>query len=131
MKARDRKFSVKLVSLAVRGALVATIAAPPIAWAQDAGNDDVTALTLPTNFLQVGGNDNSDASDKFGEYNGLNKKGATFLGDFSLAGGDAYGPGTGTMRYGLSGTDLGTSTARSATRAAGIWAWAMTSCATN
>jgi MtrB/PioB family decaheme-associated outer membrane protein len=109
MKARDRKFSVKLVSLAVRGALVATIAAPPIAWAQDAGNDDVTALTLPTNFLQVGGNDNSDASDKFGEYNGLNKKGATFLGDFSLAGGDAYGPGTGTMRYGLSGTDLGTS----------------------
>src|ERR1035441_1778355 len=65
MKARDRKFSVKLVSLAVRGALVATIAAPPIVWAQDAGNDDVTALTLPTNFLQVGGNDNSDSSDNF------------------------------------------------------------------
>src|SRR5665213_678288 len=109
MKPRYRKFCVTLVSLAVRGGLVATIAAPSITLAQDAGNDDVTALTMPANVLQVGGNDNSDASDKFGEYNGLNKKGSTFLGDFSIAGGNAYGPGTGTMRYGLSGTDLGTS----------------------
>ncbi|MGC2460083.1 MAG: MtrB/PioB family decaheme-associated outer membrane protein [Steroidobacteraceae bacterium] len=108
MKARDRKFCMNLVSLAVRGALVASIAAPSITLAQDAGNDDVKALTMPTNFLQVGGEDNSKASDKFGEYNGLYKKGATFLGDFSLAGGDAYGQGSGTMRYDLSGTDLGT-----------------------
>jgi MtrB/PioB family decaheme-associated outer membrane protein len=108
MKARNRQLSMKLISLAVRGALVATIAAPPIAMAQDTGDDDVKALTLPTNFIQVGGDYNSNGSDKFGEYNGLNKQGSTFLGDFSLAGGDAYGPGTGTMRYSLSGADLGT-----------------------
>jgi MtrB/PioB family decaheme-associated outer membrane protein len=109
MKAPDRKFCVKLVSLAVRSALVVTIAAPSITWAQDASDEDVKALTLPTDFIQAGGEANSIPSDKFGEYNGLYKKGATFLGDFSLAGGDAYGPGTGTMRYGLNGTDLGTS----------------------
>jgi MtrB/PioB family decaheme-associated outer membrane protein len=99
------------MSLAVPGALAAAIAAPPITLAQDADTDDVKALTLPTNFLQVGGNYNSNASDKFGEYNGLNKQGTTFVGDLSLAGGDAYGSDTGTMRYGLSGTDLGTTAA--------------------
>jgi len=108
MNARDRRFPVNLISLAVRAALAAAMAAPAITLAQDAGNGDVTALTMPTNYLQVGGEDTSNASDKFGEYNGLYKKGATFLGDFSLAGGDAYGLGTGTMRYGLSGSDLGT-----------------------
>ncbi len=108
MKARDGKFPTNLVSLAVRVAMLAAIAAPAIALAQDAGNDDVTALTMPTNYVQAGGQYNSNASDKFGEYNGLSTKGPTFLGDFSLAGGDAYGPGTGTMRYGLSGADLGT-----------------------
>src|SRR5450631_2179811 len=111
MKARDRQFSMKLISLAVRGALVAAIAAPPITLAQDADIDEVKALTLPTNFIQVGGDYNSNGSDKFGEYNGLNKQGSTFLGDFSLAGGDAYGPGAGTMRYSLSGADLGTTAA--------------------
>ena len=108
MKTRNRPLSKKLVSLAVRGALVAAIAAPPIASAQDAGTDDVKALTLPTNFIQVGGDYNSNQSDKFGEYNGLYKQGAKFLGDLSVAGGDGYGAGTGTMRYALSGTDLGT-----------------------
>ncbi|MGA2842061.1 MAG: MtrB/PioB family decaheme-associated outer membrane protein [Steroidobacteraceae bacterium] len=111
MKARDRQFSRKLMSLAVPCALAAAIAAPPNTLAQDADTDDIKALTLPTNFLQAGGNYNSNASDKFGEYNGLNKQGTTFVGDLSLAGGDAYGPGTGTMRYGLSGTDLGTTAA--------------------
>src|SRR5450631_3699515 len=108
MKSRDRQYSITLVSLAVHGALMAAIAAPPIAFAQAADTDDVKSLTLPTNFLQVGGEYNSDASDKFGEYNGLNKKGSTFIGDLRLVGGDAYGAGAGTMRYGLSGTDLGT-----------------------
>jgi len=109
MKVRNRQFSLKLVSLAVRGALVATIVAPPFAMAQDtSGDDDVKALTLPTNFVEAGDNYNSNASDKFGEYNGLNKQGSTFIGALGLAGGNAYGPGTGTMRYSLNGTDLGT-----------------------
>ncbi len=108
MKSRDREYSITLVSLAVRAALVATIAAPSVTIAQVADSDDVKALTMPTNFLQAGGEYNSDASDKFGEYNGLYKQGSTFIGDLRLAGGDGYGAGTGTMRYGLTGTDLGT-----------------------
>jgi MtrB/PioB family decaheme-associated outer membrane protein len=108
MNSRYRQYPITLVSLAVRAALVAAIAAPPIAFAQEADSDDVKALTMPTNFLQAGDEYNANASDKFGEYNGLNKHGSTFIGDLNLAGGDAYGPGTGTMRYGLSGTDLGT-----------------------
>ena len=108
MKARNRQLSMKLLSLAVRSALVATIVAPPMAFSQDNSDEDVKSLTLPTNFVQAGGDYNSNGSDKFGEYNGLNKQGSTFLGDLSIAGGDAYGAGTGTMRYTLSGADLGT-----------------------
>lgn len=107
MKARNRHLTRKRVSLAVRCALVASIVAPAFAIAQDNSEDDVKSLTLPTNFVQVGGEFNSNASDKFGEYNGLSKKGPTFLGDLSIAGGDGYGAGAGTMRYTLSGTDLG------------------------
>ncbi len=91
MKARDRRLCMNLVSLAVRGVLVASIAAPSIVLAQDNSDDDVKALTMPTNFVQAGGEYNSKASDKFGEYSGLYKKGPTFLGDLSIAGGDGYG----------------------------------------
>jgi MtrB/PioB family decaheme-associated outer membrane protein len=108
MKARNRRLPMQLLALAVRSALVATIVAPPIAFSQDNSDDDVKSLTLPTNFVQAGDNYNSNGSDKFGEYDGLNKQGSTFVGDLSIAGGDAYGAGTGTMRYSLSGSDLGT-----------------------
>ena len=108
MTPRNRHSYKKLVSLAMGGALVAAIAAPPTSWAQDASADDIKALTLPTNFIQVGGDYNSNESYKYGEYNGLYKQGITVLGDLSLAGGDGYGAGTGTMRYELSGADLGT-----------------------
>ena len=45
MKARDRQFSRKLMSLAVPCALAAAIAAPPNTLAQDADTDDIKALT--------------------------------------------------------------------------------------
>src|SRR5450631_700012 len=90
MKSRDYPNSNMLVSVAVRAALIAAIAAPPITFAQEADSDEVKALTSPTNFLQLGGAYTSEASDKFGEYNGLYKAGAIFIGDLRLAGGDAY-----------------------------------------
>jgi MtrB/PioB family decaheme-associated outer membrane protein len=99
------------MSLAAGGAMALTLAAAPIARAQDADDADVKALTLPTDYVQLGGVDNSAASDKFGEYSGLGRKGATLLGDFSLTGGNAYGPGQGTTRYSLTGTALGTTSA--------------------
>ncbi len=108
MKSRNRDSSRKLGLLALRGALVAACAVQPVSWAQDASTEDIKALTLPTNFIEVGGNYNSNESYKYGEYNGLYKQGVTVLGGLSIAGGDGYGAGTGTMRYELHGADLGT-----------------------
>lgn len=108
MKVRDKQHTATLLTLAVRGALVAAIVSPTIAFGQDAASDDVKALTMPTSYLQLGGEYNSTASDKFGEYNGLYKPDAMLLGEFGLLGGDSYGAGGGTMRYGLNGAGLGT-----------------------
>ncbi|MDD5248700.1 MAG: MtrB/PioB family decaheme-associated outer membrane protein [Rhodocyclaceae bacterium] len=108
MKAYKQEFSAKAMTLAVQGALVAMCAVPLGAYAQDAASDEVTALTQPTNFVQIGAGDVSKSSAKFGEYNGLDKNGGYVVGDFSVKGGDAYGQGTGTRRWGVTGTDLGT-----------------------
>ena len=97
------------IALAVRSALVLGCVLPMVPHAQeDAGEGDVNALICPTNYLDVGLINVSDGSTKFGEYNGLNRSGLYFLGDFDVIGGDAYGQGAGTLRWEASGTDLGT-----------------------
>lgn len=106
MKTRSEKMNVSVLSLAVQGALAAMCATPMMAAAAD--GDDVAALTQPTNTIEVGAAYQSKDSAKFGEYSGLNDKGGVFIGNFSVRGGDAYGSGKGTTRWGISGTDLGT-----------------------
>jgi MtrB/PioB family decaheme-associated outer membrane protein len=72
---------------------------------------EIAALTQPTNTIEIGIENVSKDSAKFGEYSGLDKKGVTGIGNFSLRGGDAYGSqagGQGTTRYEFSGSDLGT-----------------------
>ena len=106
MKTNHEQFAVRLLSLAVHGALGAMFALPLVAAAEDSA--EVLSLTQPTNFVEVGAENVSSTSAKFGEYNGLNKSGAEFIGNFSVRGGDAYHGADGITRWELRGTDLGT-----------------------
>lgn len=90
-----------VLAAAVQGALLAMFAVS--AQAQD---DTVTALTTPDNSIEVGVIGTDKDSNKFGEYTGLRKSGADFLGNFNVRGGD-YGSETGTRRWSVYGTNLG------------------------
>ncbi|HEX8961713.1 MAG TPA: MtrB/PioB family decaheme-associated outer membrane protein, partial [Rhodocyclaceae bacterium] len=92
------------VALAVQGALAAMAATPWSAHAQE--EPSVAELTHPSNYVEIGAGHNSQESPKFGEYNGLDKRNDAIV-DFSVRGGDAYGAGTGTRRWSVTGTDLG------------------------
>ncbi len=87
MKTNKELFEVSKLTLAVQGALLVMLAMPMAAYADD---DEVAALTHPTNSVEVGVTDVSSDSAKFGEYNGLNKKGASLIGNFKAQGGDAF-----------------------------------------
>ncbi len=104
------RFTFSTIAHAVRYALLAMAAAPLVATAADE-DADVASLTQPTSSIEVGAENVSSKSAKFGEYNGLNKSGAAFIGNIDLRGGDAYQSfqgGMGTTRWQVRGTDLGT-----------------------
>jgi MtrB/PioB family decaheme-associated outer membrane protein len=106
----SKNHAVSALTLAVQGALVAMFALPLAASGAE-GDADVVTLTHPTNSIEVGVENVSQSSAKFGEYNGLDKSGAEFIGNFSVRGGDAYGThdgGSGVTRWEIKGTDLGT-----------------------
>lgn len=108
MKTNKNVFVVNKLTMAVQGALVAMLAMPMVAFADDY---DVATLTHPTNSVEAGVEYVPKDSAKFGEYNGLNKEGAYLNGNVSLRGGDAYNAyngGAGTNRWEVKGTDLGT-----------------------
>jgi len=101
-------FAISTLALAVQGALLAMLAVPMVAFAEDY---DVATLTRPTNSVEIGAEYIPTDSAKFGEYNGLNKSGADLIGNFSVRGGDAYDAfngGNGINRWAIMGTDLGT-----------------------
>src|SRR4051812_331525 len=100
MRPATRSFTLRTLVLAIQGALLLGAAT---ARAED---EDVTAATRPTSWVELGGLYVDESSAKFGEYNGLNKKGGYAIGDFGLLGGD-FG---GTYRYRLFGRDLGLDT---------------------
>ncbi|MEO7323289.1 MAG: MtrB/PioB family decaheme-associated outer membrane protein [Dokdonella sp.] len=109
MKTHENRFTVSAMSLAIRSALFLMCATPVAALAQEeAGNDDVKALTCPTNYVEVGALDVPKDSTKFGEYTGLNSSGGYLLADFDVRGGDVCGMNGGTMRWKASGSNLGT-----------------------
>jgi MtrB/PioB family decaheme-associated outer membrane protein len=60
------------------------------------------------NYVEIGGADVTKTSAKFGEYNGLDKKGATVEGNFEVQGGNSFDGGDGTSRWTFKGSDLGT-----------------------
>jgi MtrB/PioB family decaheme-associated outer membrane protein len=105
MNKRNDKIKLGTLAFAVQGALLAM--SVTAAYAED---DEATLnLKLPTNSVSVGVANVSDSSPKFGEYNGLEKKGATEVTNFNVRGGDAYGSATGTHRIEVIGKDIGLS----------------------
>ena len=108
MKTNKELFAVNKVTLAVQGALMVMLAMPLAAYAED---EEVAALTRPTNSVEIGVGGTSRDSGKFGEYNGLDKKGGNLIGNINVRGGDAYNShegGEGVDRWEIKGTDLGT-----------------------
>ena len=108
MKTNKELFAVSKLALAVQSAFLVMLAMPLGAYAEEG---DTASLTHPTNSVEVGADHVSTNSAKFGEYNGLNKKGADLIGNFSVRGGDAYNSfdgGEGTNRWNINGSDLGT-----------------------
>jgi MtrB/PioB family decaheme-associated outer membrane protein len=104
------KINLRTLALAVQAALVALYAIP--VHADDAADEaaEVAVLVVPTNTVEIGGAYTFRPSQKFGEYNGMNKESAYGIGNFSYRSGDAYGLGNGNgiRRYELTGNDLGT-----------------------
>lgn len=97
-----------VLSLAVSSALAVMFATPMTVYAEESWEDEVAAIRHPTNYIELGAENVSKDSAKFGEYNGLNKSGGKAIANFSVRGGDAYEGGDGTMRWSLTGRDLGT-----------------------
>jgi MtrB/PioB family decaheme-associated outer membrane protein len=107
MKAIQGLFTTRPCVAAVRGALVAMALAQP-AFAADAPGTDpaVTELTTPASKIEAGVGAVNKDSAKFGEYNGLDKKGAYGILNFDLRGG-TYGDNDDGTRWRVKGLDLG------------------------
>ena len=108
MKVRKEDMKGSAMTIAVLGALATMMAMPSLVYATDTSEDEIAEIRRPTNTVEIGVENVGSKSAKFGEYNGLNKEGVEFVGNFSVKGGDAYEGGDGTMRWGFTGTDLGT-----------------------
>ena len=106
MKTNYKNLALSMLSLSVQGALVAMFAIPTISSAET--DDEAVTLTNPTNYVELGAENIPKGSAKFGEYNGLRKPGVDLIGNFNIRGGDSYGDGSGTRRWSITGSDLGT-----------------------
>ncbi len=108
MKNNDDIFVVSKLSIAVQSALLVMLTMPLSTYAEEG---DTAVLTHPANSMEIGATYVSAKSAKFGEYNGMDKKGGDLIGNFSLRGGNAYNSfdgGDGTRRWDINGRDLGT-----------------------
>ncbi|HEY8051011.1 MAG TPA: MtrB/PioB family decaheme-associated outer membrane protein [Ramlibacter sp.] len=122
MKANTQRFALRLTVLAAQAALAAmstAVQAQSIPTAEE--------LTTPSSTVEVGAtytspknkdnreatlvpNTNGDSTSyKFGEYNGLYRRGTTAIGNFDLRGGAPYDSNDPT-RWRLTGRDLGLDT---------------------
>ena len=108
MRTSNEYMKNNILALAVQGALIAMFTLPMIAQAEEAAVDEATALTHPTNSVELGGTSVSRNSAKFGEYNGLDENGAYGIANINLRGGNGYDQGDNNIRWQLKGVDLGT-----------------------
>lgn len=105
MKMHQDSFALRASVMAVRGALI-TLAMLPAAYAADQTEAE---LTQRSSQVELGATYVDKGSYKFGEYNGLEKKGTTANIGFDLKGGGAYDSKDAT-RFRITGTDLGLET---------------------
>ncbi|MGZ5080300.1 MAG: MtrB/PioB family decaheme-associated outer membrane protein [Usitatibacter sp.] len=110
MKTQQERFSIRPSVAAVRSALI-LMALAQAAYAADSGAVDpaVAELTQPASRIEAGVEYVNKDSAKFGEYNGLDKKGAYGILNFDMRGG-AYGSSDDATRWKIIGTDLGLDT---------------------
>ena len=106
MTSNHKRFFERASVTAVKSALMALSLVPGV-YAADASEDAIRELTQPANLVEIGAGYVNKDSAKFGEYNGLDKKGAYAIGGFEL-----YGSGDkdSAYRWRLIGTDLGLET---------------------
>jgi MtrB/PioB family decaheme-associated outer membrane protein len=99
---------IAAVCAALAMLLIASVA--PVALAADGSSDEaVTALTRPISTFELGALGVSDSSYKFGEYNGLQKKGAYSILNFDVQSSSPY-DSEGVSHWRLGATDLGLNT---------------------
>jgi MtrB/PioB family decaheme-associated outer membrane protein len=106
------KTSVLMVHAALAMMAVATTAKAADATVKDTTAEEdaaVTALTRPTSFIGAGLGYVGRDSYKYGEYNGLQKKGLYFIGDFDIEKRSPY-DGDGTSHFRMRGNNLGLET---------------------
>jgi len=103
MKVRNVNLKLSILSLAMMGVFSSMYAY--------ADEEEAAALMNPTSTVEVEGISVSTSSQKFGEYNGLNKQGGYANGNLNIRGGDAYKDNVngGTQRWVIQGTNLGLS----------------------
>ena len=106
MTSNHNRFVERTLVTAVRSALTALAFVPGV-YAADASEDAVLELTQPVNQVQIGAGYVDKDSAKFGEFNGLDQKGAYAIGGFELYG---RGDKDSAYRWRLFGTDLGLNT---------------------
>ena len=103
MKVRNSHLKLSIMSLAMIGVFSSMYAY--------ADEEEAAALMNPASTVEVEAISVSINSQKFGEYNGLNKQGVVPNGNLNIRGGDAYKDNAngGTQRWVIQGTDLGLS----------------------
>ena len=103
MKVRKTSLRLSVLSLAMMGVFTSMYA-----YADD---EEAAALKNPTSTVTVEEIYVSQGSQKFGEYNGLNKQGGYINGNVNVRGGDGYRKNEqgDTTRWSIQGTDLGLS----------------------
>jgi MtrB/PioB family decaheme-associated outer membrane protein len=109
MSKHHERFAVRASVIAVHAALISLAVLPLMAWAADPA---VAELTQPAKTVEAGAIYVDHSSFKFGEYNGLEQKGAHALLGLDVRGGAGYGSLTDATRYRVTGTDLGLRTRR-------------------
>jgi MtrB/PioB family decaheme-associated outer membrane protein len=109
---KTSQYSMRLSPVAIAVALALT------ALNVYADDDEIAALTQPTNTVEVGVVNLNNGTAKFGEYTGLNQSGASFIGNLNVRGGRAYTDreNGSTQRWSIKANDIGlTSRSLSAT----------------
>jgi MtrB/PioB family decaheme-associated outer membrane protein len=100
---KTSQYSLRLTPVAM------AVAMSLVTFSAYADDEEIAALTQPSNTVEIGVINVSQDAAKFGEYTGLNKAGTSMVGNVDLRGGRAYSDreNGGTQRWSLKANDIG------------------------